>query len=416
MLRIFNTPKSHYRKFSGLGIVGHLLGAISYATDNINRVRRDSGVLSTSNTGDIVTEMDLASMNAVTEYFKCMKIPVIVNGEEGVDQVRNPEHLVMLDGIEGTQNAVNGLDHGINISIAPYRPLLKVKDIEAAVVSNLRSGVMYAATREKGAFKVQDGKIQGFSRKPTAVYECPLPNAYTTDILNRLRQRTAGNICLKVLGNQPRSIDATGTRLVALLEGDIRAYVDWRDATKCWDVLPSALILEEEGFVVTDVKGFSFSEGIFYKEGYGHDNGLNRNIGRNFVAATPEDHDKLVFGLEDSFWRRIIGELGFLPDMVKGDYHPTELQWCEDFYEYGRRVGMIFQHQIDQTLLAYGGLNHDNVVDVVTKVRKNFLETISEDKYPVDGPIHLAKFNQFLGNMTDYDFPFLAEKYNYGFV
>ena len=333
-------------------------------------------------------------------------IKAVVNGEECASRVRKPRYLVLLDPIEGTQNAVNGLDHGINIAIAPYKPQLRVKDLVAAAVCNLRDDAIYIAERGQGVTKYVNHERKEITRKQTDVYETPLPTAYTTDGFPRGRQEVLVDVFYNLLGNQPRSIDATGTRLVALLEGNIRAYGDWRDATKCWDVLPSALLLEEGGIKVTDVFGFDFSEGILFDRKdprFQKDNGLNRRIGENFIAATPEDHERLVFGEEESIWKRTTNEWP-RPRHLVGPYLPPDLDRSQEFWNFGSKAATGLQWIIDKRKEAYGDLDRRNVEVVVRKLRERFLDSIPRKLFPEEGPVHLKHFDERMRDMTDYDF------------
>ncbi len=406
-----NNPKSLHQEYSKLGIQGDLIGAIRYATFRI----RDSGicVLDRHDTGDIVTQADLMVHDAFVEYFSKIGQRVLINGEEGASSEIEPEYLVLLDPIEGTQNFVNGLDYGINSAVAPYKPQIKVKEITASAVANLREDTIFSGTRGEGVLKLRGGKIEELVRKQTDVYEMPLSTAYTTDILQRARQSILANVFYNILGNQPRSIDATGTRLVALLDNNIRGYGDFRNATKCWDVLPSALLLKEAGFKITDVHGFEFDEGIVFNETSPKDNGLNRYIGQNFIAANPADHEELVFGTEDSFWKQAVSEVsnvsGPLELFKSGGHGVAKIKdyTIEDcFYRHGRDIAMILQVNIDEAEKAYGGLDPENVREVVRKVRQNFVDVIPERFFPTDGPIHVDKFDERMSWMESYDLAF----------
>jgi fructose-1,6-bisphosphatase/inositol monophosphatase family enzyme len=301
---------------------GYLLGATEFAIANLQGVSVLDITRSSDGTGDIVTEMDRCVHESVIRYFQEIGLAVVILGEEGQHLTTSPRYAVLIDEIEGTQNAINALPHGINMAIAPYQKRLQVKDLEAAVVTNLSDGRIFVGERGKGAYKIVDGKKRELGKKQTDVYECPSANAYTTGLrfgeeipyssldndpgLQRERQSFIEALFLRRFRNQPRSVDATGTRLVELADSNICAYGDWRNVTKCWDVLPSGLIISEAGFVITDVLGFDLNEAVFYESGnseFEKDGGLNRKVGKNFIAASSEDHGKLVFGQGICGWR-----------------------------------------------------------------------------------------------------------------
>ncbi len=376
-----------------------LIGAVSYAQDQLRGI--GSQVLERSETGDIVTPKDRIVHRSVVEYLSRNGIRALVNGEEGATGATKPEYLLLIDPIEGTQNAVNGLDHGINIAIAPYRSQLRVRDLKAAAVCNLRDGVTYVGERGKRPFKIIAGEKKDIpTPKQTDLYEAPLPTAYTTDRNAINRQQILGDVFRSVLGNQPRSVDATGTRLVALLEGNIRAYGDWRHATKCWDVLPSALLLEGAGFTVTDVFGISFDDLVFFDQGnprFSKDHGLNRRIGENFIAASPVDHEALVFGEKDSVWKRAENE--WLKPRPTGLYQIGSL-----ISEPGGRVLVGLDEIVHRRKQAYGDLNESNVHDIVKKVKDRTLATSFRNSLSPKEPAYLKRYAEMIASMPDSHF------------
>lgn len=288
-----------YAYYQHKGLVGLLLGATEYAKKELGSVSIGE-VLNKYNTGDIVTAKDRCVHESVVKYFKEVGIGVKILGEEGVSDVKDPEFALLIDELEGTQNSINALPHGINMAIARYKPRLRFKDLESAVVTNLYDGRMFVGERGDGAYKIVEGKRVDFDEtKNSDLWEVPCSRSYTTTDNQRKRQEMLANIFFGKFGNQCRSVDSTGTMLVEVADRNRRAYGDWRNATKCWDVLPSALIIQEAGFVFTDCLGFDLSEAVFYNENnpdYDKDGGLNRRVGENFIVADRKDHCGLIFG------------------------------------------------------------------------------------------------------------------------
>lgn len=402
-------PKDIQRKYANRGIVGYLLGAMEYSINNLNTITM-LDVTKKDASGDIVTLMDTTVHHSIAKYFRKNSIPVVILGEEGVIKEENAEYILLIDEIEGTQNAINGLPFGINLAIAPYKPTLRVKDLEAAIVCNSATNTIFVGEKNKGAYKIKDGGKLEFSEKHTDIYELPSAFAYTKDGLQEGRQLILSRVASNILGNQPRSIDATGTRLVELLDSNIKAYCDWRNATKCWDILPSRLILIEKGFILTDTLGFSFSEGIIYDESIDCPNAA---IGRNFIAANAEDHENLVFGddseqtLSDictkefsSVWGYVIFEAlgcGFIvpPGYLLGWQRETN-KGIEELLHFGRSFAYFLHEQIDHRLNLYGGLDKSNVMDIINKIRSRFLDVIPEEQFPEGIPHHLMEFDRII--------------------
>jgi fructose-1,6-bisphosphatase/inositol monophosphatase family enzyme len=381
--------KKIHTKYEHLGTEGFLLGAIEYAKSKLSNCSHE--IYSKKSSGDIITELDKTVHNSFIEYFRINQIPVCILGEEGQSSDIKPKYAILIDEIEGTQNAVNDLDYGINVAIAKYSHQLKVKDLESAVVVNLRNDTIYVGVKDKGAYKIQNGEKMNLIQKETDIYECPNPWAYTLDQVDEDRQITLSKIFRNALGPQPRSIDATGTRLVELVNGNIRAYGDWRNATKCWDVLPSALILTEENYTFTDILGFDLSESIFYDKNnslFTKDGGLNRRVGENFITSNKEDHNLLTFGnknrdvnlrwLEvECTWDSIILDSNEIPKGgLMGGY--GGMIWQNWFLkEGGKSFAEVINKIIDEKQEAYGSLNSSNVKDIIKKIGDTYLKKIS---------------------------------------
>jgi len=435
-----HSPTQIQQRYEGQGPVGYLLGVTDFAMQNLQGIsvspfdlfRKDS-------TGDIVTEMDRCVHDSIVKYFQAIEVPVAILGEEGQSHDAKPEYALLVDEIEGTQNAVNGLPHGINIAIAPYRSRLRVRDLEAAVVTNLYDERIFVGERGKGAYKVQDGERCELDSKQTDVYECPSPFAYTTDLDQIDRQKYLTNIFRKILGNQPRSIDATGTRIVELADGKIRAYGDWRHATKCWDVLPSELIVREAGYVLTDVLGFDLSEAVFYDRNnpnFDQDGGLNRIVGRNFIAANIEDHERLVFGDgKNNFPQHPYAAPKHLFNCTWDFFHTYGLDWFNSLWDtngdkkgdfrvlsernkkeflrvlsdskkhtegdrkkfwrdFGQKKADIFNEIVECTQAAYLGLDPGNVKEVHDRYRGRFVDIVSGTWEEKAQGFHLKTFDE----------------------
>ncbi|MDD5144524.1 MAG: hypothetical protein PHW72_00080 [Candidatus Pacebacteria bacterium] len=249
-------------------------------------------IVSEKNGKDLVTSWDLSIQAALLDYFERQRIKVSFLGEEGTYLDECPEIVLLVDEMEGSQNAINALPFGINIAAAPYGPHLKVQDLVASVVANLRDGRKFVAIKGEGFGTIEGNtSVRNPFKKSTDIWEVPL--GYITSPQQLKKQFDVYNLFSSLFGPQYRSVDSTGTRLVEITSANIRAYADYRDATKPWDVLPSWLILKEGGFICTDILGFHFEEASLCIEGK-----LNMNVGKNFLATlSKDDHKKVTDGL-----------------------------------------------------------------------------------------------------------------------
>ncbi|MBW2988001.1 hypothetical protein DRJ48_00515 [Candidatus Woesearchaeota archaeon] len=399
------SPRQIYKKYRSQGATGLLLGALEHIVQQLDRTTHPL-ILKKYDSGDIVSYLDCLVHNSVVEYFRANEIPILILGEEGECSVANPEWILLIDEIEGSQNAINGLDYGINMAIAHYQPQIRGDELEAAVVCNLRDSRVFVSERGKGAYKIVNGKRCELSHKPTDVWEIPSPYAYTTTTEQVKRQVSLSRIFSARLGNQPRSIDATGTRLAGLADSDIRAYGDWRNVTKCWDVLPSALILREAGYRITDVFGFDFTAGILYDEhnpNYREHNGLNIRLGENFIAASPEEHELLIFGSAgkgsmrvlpmDCVWDIILTKTRHYPPQFIGCYFPCDLPLRDALNRFGEAVAFTLLAVIQDRRVAYGSLDPENIIKITKKIREHYLPMDSKF-LPESKPVHLWAFDK----------------------
>jgi len=394
-----DSPIEIQKKYQSSGVTGYLLGATEFARQNLaNLSFSPLDIVRKDDTGDIVSQMDRCVHESVIRYFQEIGISVAILGEEGQEFSERPRYAILIDEIEGTQNAVNGLDYGINMAIAPYGFRLKVRDLESAVVTNLRDDTVFVGEKGSGAYKIVNGKRQEFVRKQTDVYECPNPRAYTTNPEQVERQELLTKVFTTQLGNQPRSLDSTGTRLVELADSNIRAYGDWRNATKCWDVLPSALIVQEAGYTFTDVLGFDLSETFFYDREnikFSKDSGLNRRVGENFIAARPSDHGVLLFSVGGkkarhyhrlmepvSIWNGIFlrsDEKEVPTDLALGPY--GMLIWGENFDNAGLNISTLLKGIIEERKEAYGNLSQEAINWVVNKIEETYIKGIPKKEH-----------------------------------
>jgi len=402
-----------FHRYANFGRAGYLLGAVDFAR---NRLREASSqVLMRSGTGDIVTGLDQTVHHAIIDYFQSLGVSALVLGEEGNSVSSNPEFAILLDPIDGSQNSINGLDYGINAAIAEYHSRLRVSDLDVAVVTNFKTGTFFVGERGKGAYKVKDGKREELVHKKSDLYELPSPKAYTVKPDQERRQELLATIFAKVLGNQPRSVDATGARLVEVADSNLRAYGDWRNATKCWDVLPSALILKEAGYVLSDVLGFNLSSAIFYEEA--RQGGLNRRVGENFITTTSNDYQILLFGESSdngeldkrNLWDLCVGRSFSIWDkflheaIASGKIEPprylfgrqkSQSDGSFEFVRFGQMFGEFLVSVVEDKRKTYLELDESQVKDLLLQIRNKYVDCIPSTQFPGGRPLHLVAFDE----------------------
>ena len=110
--------------------------------------------------GDIMKKIDLAAEKALIDTLQDLDAScTLISEESGVKKIGSqPSNFyVTTDPVDGSTNAVRGIPFiatSIAVSKAPY-----LKDVEAALVSDLIHDITYTAKRGHGAFK-NENRIQ----------------------------------------------------------------------------------------------------------------------------------------------------------------------------------------------------------------------------------------------------------------
>jgi len=101
--------------------------------------------------GDPTKFIDQLAERTAIEYLKEKEFSCILVGEEcGVQKIgRNPKEYLVIDSVDGTTNAVRGINFAsASLAVASRN---RLKDIKAAAVINLFRGDLYVAEKGEGA-------------------------------------------------------------------------------------------------------------------------------------------------------------------------------------------------------------------------------------------------------------------------
>ena len=208
--------------------------------DNFNKVTNASF----KGRSDIVTEIDLASEKVILESIKT-NFPdhSILSEEHGL--VSNGEKYIWItDPIDGTINYYYGA--------APFRVglcLLEDKKPVIAAIYNPIKDHLYFAEKSKGA------TLNGERIKVNNNFE--LKNSVVMTHLSSKKEARARTIlALESIFNKSMHMRMFGSGLAAMTyiaSGKFDVFLNVQ--TNPWDILPGALLIEEAGGVVTDIKG-----------------------------------------------------------------------------------------------------------------------------------------------------------------
>ena len=210
---------------------------------------RESGeVVGLGAGGGFSKYIDIVAERAVVEYLDRSSIPcVLVSEESGVKRIGEgePEVYLILDSVDGTTNAVRGINF-ISTSIAAS-PTDKFNDVEAAVVMRLDDGGVYTAEKGGGA-KYNDADIQ-----PSDV------RVLNKAVISVELSRSPGNIdrVVPVLkeAKSVRSLGSGALEICHVASGQLDAYVDVRRMIRTTDIAAATLIIKEASGVILKPNG-----------------------------------------------------------------------------------------------------------------------------------------------------------------
>ena len=210
---------------------------------------RESGeVVGLGAGGGFSKYIDIVAERAVVEYLDRSSIPcVLVSEESGVKRIGEgePEVYLILDSVDGTTNAVRGINF-ISTSIAAS-PSDKFNDIEAAVVMRLDDGGVYTAEKGGGA-KYNDADIQ-----PSDV------RVLNKAVISVELSRSPGNIdrVVPILkeAKSVRSLGSGALEICHVASGQLDAYVDVRRMIRTTDIAAATLIIKEASGVILKPNG-----------------------------------------------------------------------------------------------------------------------------------------------------------------
>lgn len=209
------------------------------------------GELGQNPKGDQVKWFDLAADRAVCDYleqhFPCSVKLWSEEGEPRSFGVGEPEWIMILDPVDGSENFSRGLaPAAMAAALIPAGLPVAVDTVEFALVGDLYRGRIWQAARGQGA------TANGQPLHPSAVTQ--IEQAIVSCDLNRILVQPP----LDRLLAQARAVRAFGsaaTVLARVADGSLEAHLDLRDDLTPENFLAPALIITEVGGLITDPSG-----------------------------------------------------------------------------------------------------------------------------------------------------------------
>lgn len=216
--------------------------------------------------------IDKVAEDAILEYIEGHDLPFNVLSEEAGHVDRGHPHTLVVDPIDGTNNAIMGIPfYSVSLAIGKRR----LEDVQAGLVQNLVTGSTYYA--EKGAGATLNGEAIRTRRfNPfKSVYLVYLGKYSSADNFHFARQ-----------GVRARALGCASLEMCMLAEGKADAYYMncevYERSIRVVDIAASALILREAGGEVVDLNGHHL------------DMPLDLKARSNFLAYGDEEARKVV--------------------------------------------------------------------------------------------------------------------------
>jgi myo-inositol-1(or 4)-monophosphatase len=200
--------------------------------------------------GDTMKKIDLVAEKALIDVLEEHKIScTLISEETGTKRIGSQPSEIYLtaDPVDGTTNAIRGIPFmatSIAMSRAPY-----LKDVEAALVSDLFHNVTYTAQRDQGAYRNEE-RIK--PSKISSLEEAVVGVDFNT---LRIKELVASLEEVLIRTRHLRHLGANALEICYVADGTTDAFLDIRGKLRVTDVAASYLILLEAGGIIVTPEG-----------------------------------------------------------------------------------------------------------------------------------------------------------------
>ena len=227
--------------------------------------------------GDISRNIDIVAEKTVIDYLKEINFDCVVFGEEcgRVELSPNPKGFIIMDAIDGSANAVRGIQF-FCCSLA-FSTEEKLSSVTDAVVTNLSTGDLYYASKGKGAFK-NDKKISVHKGKQLYKIVGINSSGSSPELMSRLAPIFEKH-------HHTRHLGANALEMAMVAEGLIDVFIDLRKKIRIQDLAAGYLLIKEAGGLILDENFQPL------------DSDLNYETRLSFIAAANKEILDEVFSL-----------------------------------------------------------------------------------------------------------------------
>jgi myo-inositol-1(or 4)-monophosphatase len=205
--------------------------------------------------GDVSKKIDILAEEIVVKTLEDSGVScILVSEERGVKRfgVDESSGYVVLDGIDGTTNAVHGLPF-VSTSLA-FAEGPRLNDVRMGLVMDFSNDTIFHAEKGMGSF--QDEK----RLKTASVTD--IQDAVISFELGYPRDREKQIQCLlPIIGNSKkiRILGSTALELCYIASGALDAFIDVREMARATDLAAAQLILTEAGGMSVTPEGCSLN-------------------------------------------------------------------------------------------------------------------------------------------------------------
>ena len=213
--------------------------------DNINNLDETeyvTGDFGRGAGGDISQNIDIVSEKIVLDYLKQINFNCVVLGEEcgRVEISDNPKGYIIMDAIDGTANAINGIPF-FCCSLA-FATGDKLSSITDAVVTNLSNGEQYWASKGKGAF-LNETQIHVQNKDRAYKIVGVNTSGASPELLKKLQPIFENH-------GPTRHFGANALEMAYLSRGSMDVLIDLRDKIRVQDMAAGYLLIKESGGLI----------------------------------------------------------------------------------------------------------------------------------------------------------------------
>jgi len=200
--------------------------------------------------GDTMKKIDLVAEKALIDVLEEHELScTLISEETGTKKIGSQPSEIYLttDPVDGTTNAIRGLPFmatAIAVSRAPH-----LKDVEAALVSDLFHNVTYTAQRDQGAHR---NEITIKPSKTSSLEEAVVGVDFNTLKIKELVVRLEEVL---IRTGHLRHLGANALEICYVADGTTDAFFDIRGKLRATDIAASYLILLEAGGIMVTPEG-----------------------------------------------------------------------------------------------------------------------------------------------------------------